>query len=179
MAKKNGKERLFEGGNFMRKRNKDKDLTTKITEFACDIIILFTNIKKGIGSFFKSKTQLEHQTKCNVKGIIKAKSTPKSFTGCNFTYVKLEFLHEDPRDLFGLCLKRIDTEKDLSSIKLDQGIAYVRGLKYVGQLFDLGDTKSTRAFIENNGIIDDWVKLSILPDSNEWKEADKSLKIMF
>lgn len=163
----------------MIKRNRDKDLTTKITELICDIILSFESIKKGLSKWFKSKEHLKSQTSKNVNGIIRATNTPKSFTGCNYTYIKLEFLHEDPKELFELCLKNVETEKDLSDIKLDKGYAYVRGLKYVGQLFNLGTTKDTRKFIQENGIIDNWVKLSILPDSDEWKDADKSLKIIF
>lgn len=163
----------------MIKRNRDKDLITKLTELTCDIILLFENIKKGIGEWFKSEGHLKQQVTKNINGIIKANNTPKSFTGCNFTYVKLEFLHEDPKDLFEICLKNVETEKDLSDIKLDKGYAYVRGLKYIGQLFDLGDTKQTRKFIEEDGFIDNWVKLSILKDKNEWLDADKSLKIIF
>lgn len=164
----------------MIKRNKDKDIQARLTEYICDIILLFEKIKNGIGNWFKSREHLKKQTDKNIRGIFKANNTPKSFTGCNYTYIRLDFLHGDPKKLFEICLKNIPTSKDLSDISFKEGYAYVRGLKYVGQLFDLGDTKHTREFIETtDGIIDDWVKLTILPDSREWKEADKSLKIIF
>lgn len=155
------------------------NILTISIDIVCKIVEIYLQVKKGLGDYFKNKQQLTKQVEINVNGIHKANSLPRAFGGCNFTYIKLEFLHEDPRKLFELCLQNVPTEKDLSNIDLSKGYAYVRGLKYVGQLFNLGDTKHTRQFINENGLVDDWVKLSILEDKEEWKNADKNLKIMF
>lgn len=104
----------------MIKRNKDKDIQARLTEYICDIILLFEKIKNGIGNWFKSREHLKKQTDKNIRGIFKANNTPKSFTGCNYTYIRLDFLHGDPKKLFEICLKNIPTSKDLSDISFKE-----------------------------------------------------------
>lgn len=128
----------------------------------------------------KEIEQLTKQATSHIQNIKIADAQPRALGGCKYTYVKIDFLSGDSAKLLELCLKNVETTKDLSNLNFTEGYAYVRGLKYAGAMFQLGDSRKTREFIENtDGIIDNQFKLSIVEDKDEYKEAPRELKIIF
>lgn len=154
-------------------------LKATLQELIDSIVIQFFNWKHKKPSK-KEVLKITKQTTTHIQNIKIADTQPKALGGCNYTYVKIDFLSDDSAKLLELCLKNVETSKDLSNLDFKEGYAYVRGLKYVGAMFQLGDTKKVREFIENtDGIIDNQFKLSIIEDKNEYKEAPRELKIIF
>lgn len=150
---------------------------------------LLTLVERIIEQFirFINRKLTKHEVKLitdmatkHVKNIKIADAQPRAFGGCNYTYVKIDFLSEESAKLFELCLKNVETTKDLSNLDFKEGYAYVRGLKYVGAMFQLGDAKKTRKFLENtDGVVDNQFKLSIVEDKDEYKDSPRELKIIF
>ena len=158
---------------------------TPYDDWVVNILLLIDKIIKQFmqvtsKKLSKKEIQIIKDTTASHISNIRIADNQRRSRGCNYTYVKLEFLSEDSAKLLELCLKNVETTKDLTNLDFKDNYAYIRGLKYAGALFQLGDSRATRKFIkETDGIIDNKFKLSIVEDKDEYRKAPREVKIIF